>query len=99
MFNFGMIQSTSTHNAFSHGAYACNGQLNGMQTMIMQSQQNANNVIKSFEQYLSAGFGIEVALTQAYMANNVSENDLTEFDKERIKRKVESATNFGWSWR
>lgn len=101
MFNFGMIQPTPMHNAFSHGAYACNGQLNGMQTMIMQSQQNADNVIKSFEQYLSAGFGIEVALTQAYMANNVSENDLTEFDKERIKRKVEeaAATNFGWSWR
>jgi hypothetical protein len=101
MFNFGMIQPTPTHNAFSHGAYACNGQLNGMQAMIMQSQESADNVIKSFEQYLSAGFGTEAALTQAYMANNVSENDLTDFDKERIKRKVEdaAATNFGWGWR
>lgn len=99
MFSFGMIQPTPTHNAFSHGAYACNGQLNGMQAMIMQSQESTDNVIKSFEQYLSAGFGIEAALTQAYMENNVSENDLTDFDKERIKRKIENATNFGWSWR
>ena len=99
MFSFGMIQPTPTHNAFSHGTYACNGQLDGMQTMIMQSQESTDNVIKSFEQYLSAGFGIEAALTQAYMENNVSENDLTDFDKERIKRKIENVTNFGWSWR
>ena len=99
MFSFGMIQPTPTHNAFSHGAYACNGLLNGAQAMIMQSQESTDNVIKSFEQYLSAGFGIEAALTQAYMENNVSENDLTDFDKERIKRKIENATNFGWSWR
>lgn len=99
MFSFGMIQPTPTHNAFSHGAYACNGQLNGMQAMIMQSQEDVDNVIESFEQYLNAGFGIEAALTQAYMENNVSENDLTDFDKERIKRKIENATNFGWSWR
>lgn len=99
MFSFGMIQPTPTHNAFVHGAYACNGLLNGAQAMIMQSQESADNVIKSFEQYLSAGFGIEAALTQAYMENNVSENDLTDFDKERIKRKIENATNFGWSWR
>lgn len=92
MFNFGMIQPTPTHNAFVHGAYACNGQLNGAQVMIMQSQESADNVIKSFEEYLSAGFGIETALTQAYMENNVSENDLTDFDKERIKRKVEEAS-------
>ena len=99
MFISGMIQPTSTHNAFSHGAYACNGQLNGAQAMIMQSQESTDNVIESFEQYLNAGFGIEAALTQAYMENNVSENDLTDFDKERIKRKIENATNFGWSWR
>ena len=99
MFISGMIQHTPTHNAFSHGAYACNGQLNGAQAMIMQSQESTDNVIESFEQYLKAGFGIEAALTQAYMENNVSENDLTDFDKERIKRKIENATNFGWSWR
>lgn len=99
MFISGMIQPTPTHNAFSHGAYACNGQLNGAQAMIMQSQESTDNVIESFEQYLKAGFGIEAALTQAYMENNVSENDLTDFDKERIKRKIENATNFGWSWR
>ena len=99
MFNFGMMQPTPTHNAFSHGAYACNGLLNGAQVMIMQSQESADNVIKSFEQYLSAGFGAEAALTQAYIVNNVSENDLTDFDKERIKRKVEDVTNFGWDWR
>ena len=99
MFSFGMIQPTPTHNAFSHGAYACNGLLNGAQAMIMQSQESTDNVIESFEQYLNAGFGIEAALTQAYMENNVSENDLTDFDKERIERKIENATNFGWSWR
>lgn len=99
MFISGMIQPTPTHNAFSHGAYACNGQLNGAQAMIMQSQESTDNVIKSFEQYLNAGFGIEAALTQAYMENHVSENDLTDFDKERIKRKIENATNFGWNWR
>lgn len=101
MFNFGMIQPTPTHNAFSHGAYACNGQLNGMQSMIMQSQESADNVIKSFEQYLNARFDANTALTQAYMVNNVSDNDLTDFDKERIKRKVEETTdiNFGWNWR
>ena len=101
MFNFRMIQPTSTHNAFSHGAYACNGQLNGIQAMIMQSQENADNIIESFEQYLSAGFGTEAALTQAYIDNDISENDLTDFDKERIKRKVENAaaTNFRWDWR
>ena len=75
------------------------GHPNGFNMMIMQSQESTDNVIKSFEQYLNAGFGIEAALTQAYMENNVSENDLTDFDKERIKRKIENATNFGWSWR
>ena len=54
MFSFGMIQPTPTHNAFSHGAYACNGLLNGAQAMIMQSQEDTDKLIKAFENAINA---------------------------------------------
>lgn len=81
MFHIGIV---------SHGSCYNPNNLNGMQAMAMQSQVDTDAVIASFEEYINAGFPAAIALAQAFTVNKVSESNLTDFDKERINRKVEA---------
>lgn len=75
MFNMG-ISSTGINNGFVN--------------MVLQSQTNADKVINQFEKYINLGYCASAAINSAFQDTNLSEKDLTDFDKERIKRKVES---------
>lgn len=57
---------------------------------IMQSDYDINEVIYSLRQAFNAGMNGEIALKYALNINNVDYNDLTDFDKKRLERKVES---------
>ena len=65
------------------------GPFNGFNAMIMQSQQDADKVIEQIE--VAAGMGVNPNITFIQALDNcrVRESDLTNFDKQRIKRKIE----------
>ena len=60
---------------------------------IMQSAQNADNVIEAFEQAFSAGLSSEEALKEALRITKVNLNSLEFFDLNRVNRLVESVSN------
>jgi hypothetical protein len=74
---------------------------NGFSNMVAQSDMDTSTVIKTFERLVAAGFNFEDALEQAFINSNVSESDLTDFDKERIRKRVKqvSAGRYNYDWR
>ena len=69
---------------------------NGFMNMVAQSQVDADAVINKFEEYIKLGYCSSVALASTYEDLGITEANLTEFDKNRIKRKVEENMAGGW---
>ena len=68
------------------------GMLNGFNAMIMQSQQDTDKVIRELEVAVEAGYNPNIAFSQVLERCGVRERDLTDltdFDRQRLKRKVE----------
>lgn len=65
-----------------------NGYLNGIDTMIMQSDEAANKVIAAFEDAISKGFHPEIVEQDIYRQTGVDPADFTEYDKEKILKRV-----------
>lgn len=93
MFNLGAIQPTVTHNAFCHGAKACNGKVNGMQAMIMQSQENLYHVLPDFEAAIAAGYNPNDVKSVIFDKYNLTDADFTDFDAKTLVTKVEAMYN------
>jgi hypothetical protein len=90
MFSLGAIQPTMSHNSFVHGTNVCNGKVNGMQAMIMQSQTNVDKVIPEFEAAIAAGLNPNDAKASIFNKYNLTDADFTDFDAQRLVSKVES---------
>ena len=58
--------------------------------MIMESSAKADNVIRDFEQALSAGMDPNQVIDEVLKNRHYSESDFTDMDINRINRKVES---------
>ena len=70
------------------------GKLNGFNAMIMQSQQDTDKVIRELEVAIEAGYNLNVAFSQALDKCGVQEKNLTDFDKQRLRRKVEQISKY-----
>ena len=75
---------------FTNGVYGLNGRVNGTEVMIMESSAKADNVIRDFEQALSAGMDPNQVIDEVLKNRHYSESDFTDMDINRINRKVES---------
>lgn len=73
---------------FSNGIYTNDGRINGIEAMIMDSDEKADKIVKDFEEIMKNELSPYAALDQAFARNNVTEDDFTDFDLERINRKV-----------
>lgn len=73
------------------GAYINNSNsFNGVQGMIMQSSENADNVIADFEEAIAKGYNPNFIIDQILENRGLTEADFTDSDILRINRKVES---------
>lgn len=73
---------------FANGVYGNNGRVNGLEVMAMQNAETADKVINDFEEIIKVELSPYAALDQAFERNNVTESDFTDFDLQRINRKV-----------
>ena len=62
--------------------------VNGMDAMVMQSDQDADRVIAAFEVAIGNGFHPEEVEQDIYQQLGVNPADFTRYDKEKISRKV-----------
>lgn len=62
-----------------------------MAMYVMQSEMDTDNVIRTFEQALAAGYNPGDALNTAMQVNGVRQENLTFLDAERLNRRVEAA--------
>ena len=77
---------------FGNGVYH-NGMINGAEVHIMQSSENADNVIESFEKAFRAGMDPNQVINQVLQQKNLNNSDFTELDIARINRKIEAIYN------
>ena len=63
--------------------------MNCVSMMIMQSQQDTDKVIRELEAAVEAGYNPNIAFSQVLDRCGVQEKSLTDFDKQRLRRKVE----------
>ena len=73
---------------FANGVYGNNGKVNGLEVMAIQNAETADKVINDFEEIIKVELSPYAALDQAFERNNVTENDFTDFDLQRINQKV-----------
>lgn len=64
---------------------------NGFMNQIMQSQQNADTLIKDFEDAIAAGYNPNEIKDEVFAKRHLTEGDLTYNDQQRLIRKVEAA--------
>lgn len=75
---------------FSRGAdFPNTNKVNGMQTMIMQSQENLERVLPDFEAAIAAGYNPNDVKDQIFQKYNFTESDFTDFDAKTLVSKVE----------
>jgi len=67
-------------------------QLNGFTTYIMNSDETTDAIIETFENAIAEGLSSNEALQYALRYHNVSLDDLTYVDRNRINRKVEAVS-------
>lgn len=66
------------------------GPLNGFDVMIMQSDQNAQNLIKAFKQRILNGENPNECQDEIYRELNIDfDKDLMDYDRERVIKDVE----------
>lgn len=71
---------------------------NGFMNMIATSQEKTDIVLADFDKIISElGYTCppQEILAEILKSNRISENDLTDFDKRRLMRKVEEVLNGG----
>lgn len=77
---------------FKYGAYHpdCYSKVNGFQAMVMQEQEDADRVIECFLQAIAAGYIPTSPIVQraVFEKAGVDINDLDDFNKRRIEKKV-----------
>lgn len=75
---------------FSRGAdFPNTNKVNGMQAMIMQSQENLERVLPDFEAAIAAGYNPNDVKDQIFQKYNLTESDFTDFDAKTLVSKVE----------
>ena len=89
MYNLSSI-NTNGHNTFVHGVMNCQGQLNGLQARVMQSQEYLDALLKDFEKAIIAGYNPNQVKPQIFAKYGITEADLTAFDAQLLKKKVEA---------
>lgn len=62
---------------------------NGFMNQLMQSQEDADKIIKECEYLISIGFESSNAIQYACRQKNINLNGLTAADRKRIEKKVE----------
>ena len=66
------------------------GPLNGFDVMVMQSDQNAQNLIEAFKQRILNGENPSECQYEIYMELNIDfDKDLMSCDQERVCKEVE----------
>ena len=71
---------------------------NGFMNMIATSQEKTDIMLADFDKIISElGYACppQEILAEILKLNRISENDLTDFDKRRLMRKVEEVLNGG----
>lgn len=81
MFDIGQLN-------FANGVYGNDGQINGMEVMIMENAQKEDSIVNDFEEILKVELSPYAALDQAFERNNVSQDDFTSYELDRISRRV-----------
>ena len=66
--------------------------MNPFTMRVMQSSQDTDNIMYSFEQAYNSGLASQESLEFALKANNVDINDLTANDLSRLERRIEAIT-------
>ena len=74
-------------------------QMNPFTTRIMQSSQDTDDLMYSFEQAYNSGLASQESLAYALKANNVDINDLTANDISRLERRIEAITGSSFNAR
>lgn len=67
----------------------------GCDYYVMNSNDNADKVIKAFEVAIENGYDPVEVEQEIYKQTHVNPEDLTWYDKQRIQRKVEEIYNSG----
>ena len=75
--------------SFSKGVYY-NNEINGIQTFIMQSAENADNVIADFEEAIAKGYNPNSVIDIILSNRGLTEEDFTNSDIKRINKRVEA---------
>lgn len=68
--------------------YGITGMGEPIDFMVMQSETDANTIIRNFDDFISQGYAPEEAERLAYIMIMLSEN-LTDYDYDRIIRRIE----------
>ena len=72
---------------FSDGVMA-GGRINGIEVMAMQEAEDADKVANDFEQILQNEISPYVAFEQALRNNNLTEDDFSSYEFEKLNRRV-----------
>lgn len=96
MFDFGQIN-------FANGVYNNNGKINGLEVMIMDDAEREDRIVNDFEEILKNEMSPYAALDQAFERNNLSQDDLSNSELDRISRRVNAIyksamTNNDWRY-
>lgn len=75
---------------FSHGVFDTKGKINGFQTMVMNSQQLTDKLIREFKKEIDAGGDPNEVRDLVFERCNASETDLLDSDARRLIREVEN---------
>jgi len=81
MFSIGQIN-------FSNGVYNSQGKINGAEVALAQAAQNEENVVESFERILQSEFNPYTAFEMACAENNLTPDDFTQREFERLQSRV-----------
>ena len=74
---------------FANGVYH-NGGINGIEVAILQSAENADNVVNDFEKAFAAGMDPNQTLKRVLDDRRLSEDDFTALDIMKVNRKIEA---------
>ena len=96
MFDFRQIN-------FANGVYNNSGKINGLEVMIMDDAEREDRIVNDFEEILKNEMSPYTALDQAFEKNNLSQDDLSNSELDRISRRVNAIyksamTNNDWRY-
>ena len=95
MFNIGQVN-------FANGVYNNAGKVNGLEVMAMNDAQLEDSIVADFEEILKNELSPYAALDQAFERNNVSQDDFTDSQLDKINRRVnaiyKSSMNKDWRY-